>query len=159
MNYQEAKKYIDEIRNEFACKGELIMRCAMQNVIEYGIGTLKTKHKLTTWLKEIDVKHDLAEKAGDILFIGREFEKEIARCTFKLAEAGSMNLIMYLQREMWMYNNPGEISYERAIELLRKVIDYKLGYMTVADVMYDLESIGFSDMELCELGFEDVFLN
>lgn len=33
-NYTEAKNYIEKLRREYNCKGDLIFRCAVQNVIE-----------------------------------------------------------------------------------------------------------------------------
>ena len=97
MNYTEAKNYIEKLRSEYCCKGDLVFRCAVQNVVEYGVVPLTENLAVEDWISDIDRRHDEAEAEGKILYIGRDFEKAIAECTFKLAKVGSMNLMMYIQ--------------------------------------------------------------
>ena len=152
-NYTEAKKYIEKLRSEYNCKGDLIFRCAVQNVIEYGVVPLTQNLAMEDWLSDIDSRHDEAEANGKILWIGRDFEKAITECTFKLAKVGSMNLMMYIQREVWHQDRRGEISYDRAIELLKDVINY-MNYDDADDVVTrNLGYIGFDEDEIRELGF------
>jgi hypothetical protein len=152
-NYTEAKKYIEKLRSEYNCKGDLIFRCAVQNVIEYGVVPLTQNLAMEDWLSDIDRRHDEAEANGKILWIGRDFEKAITECTFKLAKIGSMNLMMYIQREVWHQDRRGEISYDRAIELLKDVINY-MNYDDADDVVTrNLGYIGFDEDEIRELGF------
>ena len=152
-NYTEAKNYIEKLRSEYNCKGDLIFRCAVQNVIEYGVVPLTQNLAMEDWLSDIDRRHNEAEANGKILWIGREFEKAITECTFKLAKVGSMNLMMYIQREVWHQDRRGEISYDRAIELLKDVINY-MNYDDADDVVTrNLGYIGFDEDEIRELGF------
>lgn len=153
-NYTEAKNYIEKLRSEYCCKGDLIFRCAVQNVVEYGVVPLTINLTVEDWLYDIDRRHDEAEAAGKILWIGRDFEKAMAECTFKLAKVGSMNLMMYIQREVFYQNRANEISYQRAIEMVKDLIMY------ISDNSYDnkkaireLEDIGIDIDDLDELGF------
>lgn len=158
MNYSNSKEILDSIRNEYTCKGELIFRCAIQNVIECGIRML-TDEYLEAWLKDIDAQHDAAEANGKHLLVGRDFEKAIAECTVKITEIAPIDIIMYLQRNLWFYNTPNEISYERAIGLLQSVIEYSLQDRETDIAREDLDYIGFNDDELSALGYEEVFFN
>lgn len=157
-NYTEAKNYIEKLRNEYCCKGDLIFRCAVQNVVEYGVVPLTINLAVEDWLYDIDRRHDEAEAEGKVLWIGRDFEKAMAECTFKLAKVGSMNLMMYIQREVWHHDHCGEISYDRAITLLKNFINYGLGYDdTYEELLNDLYDVGFDEDEIRELGFEYLF--
>lgn len=158
MNYNEAKIKMDTIRQNFKCKGELIFSCAIQNVVDYGT-RIFTKEYVDDWLNKIDVKHNGAEAQGKYLMIGREFEKDIAKCTAAISKIEPINFLMYVQREFWFYNGPDDISYDRAIELLRSVVGYSLQDKETDIAKEDLDYIGFEDGELCTLGYEDVFFN
>ena len=103
MSYNDSKKILDIIRQDYSCKGELIFRCAIQNIIECGTNMLLTEDYLEAWLKDIDTRHDAAEANGQYLFIGRDFEKAIAECTVKIAEIASIDIIMYMQRNSNVY--------------------------------------------------------
>ena len=157
--YTDAKKHIEKLRSEYNCKGDLIFRCAVQNVIEYGIVPLTQNLTMEDWLSDIDRRHDEAEAEGKILYIGRDFEKAIAECTFKLAKVGSMNLMMYIQREVWHHDHCGEISYDRAIKLLKDIISSRLDCDdTNEKLLNNLYDLGFDDDdEIRELGFEYLF--
>lgn len=49
------------------------------------------------------------------------------------------------------------LSYVRAIELLINTIEYALTDRLVNEAKDDLEFIGFTDEELCALGYKDIF--
>ena len=51
------------------------------------------------------------------------------------------------------------ISYERAIALLQSTINYSLVDRETDIVKEELNDIGFSDEELCSLGYKDVFFD
>ncbi len=158
MNYTEAKNYIEKLRSEYCCKGDLIFRCAVQNVVEYGVVPLTQNLTVEDWISDIDRRHDEAEAEGKVLRIGRDFEKAMAECTFKLAKVGSMNLMMYIQREVWHQDHFGEISYDRAIELLKDFISYGLDYDDPSEeLLNNLYDIGFDEEEIRELGFGYLF--
>lgn len=162
MNYNDSVKTLQSIRTEYLCKGEVIFKVAIQNVIEYGQYML-TKDYLNQWLKRIDEKHDTAEVENKILYIGRDFEKAIAECTVKIAEIPAIYFLMYIQREVWFYNpdkySSGEISYVRAIDLLHSIISYSLQDRETDIAREDLDYIGFEDDELRFLGYKEVFFN
>ena len=159
MNYTEAKNYIEKLRSEYCCKGDLIFRCAVQNVVEYGVVPLTQNLSVEDWLSDIDRRHDEAEANGKILWIGRDFEKAMAECTFKLAKVGSMNLMMYIQREVWNQDHFGEISYDRAIKLLKDIISSMIDCDDTNErLLNNLYDLGFDDDdEIRELGFEYLF--
>ena len=50
-----------------------------------------------------------------------------------------------------------EISYERAIALLQSTINYALNDHEIEFAKDELSDIGFTDEELCVLGYEEVF--
>lgn len=106
------------------------------------------------WLSEIDNRHDEAEADGKILWIGRDFEKAITECTFKLAKVGSMNLMMYIEREIFHQDRANEISYQRAIEMIKDLIMYiSDNDYNSKKVIRELENIGIDIDDLGELGF------
>lgn len=156
-NYTEAKNYIEKLRSEYNCKGDLIFRCAVQNVVEYGVVPLTINLAVEDWLSDIDRRHDEAEAEGKVLWVGRDFEKAMAECTFKLAKVGSMNLMMYIQREVWHQDHSGEVSYDRAIKLLSDMIDYMNYDLDDEVVLQTLEDVGFDEDEIRELGFGYLF--
>ena len=51
-----------------------------------------------------------------------------------------------------------EISYERAIALLQSTINYALNDHEIEFAKDELSDIGFTDEELCVLGYEEVFV-
>ena len=160
MNYNDSVKTLQAIRTEYLYKGELIFKCAIQNVVECGTQNL-TKEYLEQWLKKIDARHDQVEANGKIPLTTRKFDKDVAECTVKIAEIPPIDFLMYVQREVWLYNpckyEPGEISYTRAIDLLFNVVDYALQDMETDIAKEDLEYMGFEDDELCFLGYEEIF--
>ena len=159
MSYNDSKKILDTIRQDYSCKGELIFRCAIQNIIECGTNMLLTEDYLEAWLKDIDTRHDAAEANGQYLFIGRDFEKAIAECTVKIAEIASIDIIMYMQRNIWFYDRPNEISHERAMDLLKSTVGYCLQDREIDVAREDLDYIGFDDDDLKALSFEEVFFD
>ena len=68
-----------------------------------------------------------------------------------------MNLMMYIQREVWHQDHFGEISYDRAIELLKDFINY----MSCDDednvALRNRGYVGLDEDELRELGFGYLF--
>lgn len=148
-NYAETKKELDRIRDEYGCKGEVIFRSALQYIVEYG----QIKFNNDEWVKEqlmlVDGKHDEAEVEGKHLFIGRDFEKALVECSREIAKVNSYDLLVYIQKEVWL-SNDGGMDYQRAIELLKECMcqieaDENYNNVETRDVFY---SLGFSDDEL-----------
>ena len=161
MSYDDSYKILKSIRSKYFCKGEIVFKCAIQNVVDCGIQNL-TEDSLEEWIKSIDIKHDKAESEGKILLVTRDFEKTVAECTFKIAEVPPIDFLMYVQREVWFYNpsiTSEEVSYVRAIELLQNTVEYSLQDVETSIAKEDLEYIGFEDDELVFLGYEKVFFD
>ena len=124
MTYEESKKKIDAIRQEYGCKGEIIFRTALQNVIDYGKCTLLDMGWYGPTMDEIDDRHDHAEATGKWLFMTREFEKAIVDCSVALCEVDTYHLLMYIQKEIWLGGEIGEPDYKRAMEIIRNCMSY-----------------------------------
>ena len=124
MTYVESKKKIDAIRQEYGCKGEIIFRTALQNVIDYGKCTLLDLGWYGPTMDEIDDRHDHAEANGKWLFMTREFEKAIVDCSVALCEVDTYHLLMYIQKEIWLGGEIGEPDYKRAMEIIRNCMSY-----------------------------------
>ena len=156
-NYAETKKELDKIRSEYCCKGEMIFRTALQYVVEYG----QSKFKNNKWVQEqlvlVDGKHDEAGLEGKVLWIGREFEKALIECAAEIAKVDTYNLLVYIQKEVWL-SNEGGIDYDRAVKLLKSCMNYveetHCGLWETYDV---LDELGFNDDEIEMLGFDYLF--
>ena len=157
-NYAETKKELDRIRDEYGCKGEVIFRTALQYIVEYG----QNKFNNDEWMQEqlilIDGKHDEAEAEGKCLWIGREFEKAIIECAQEIAKVDTYNLLVYIQKEVWL-SDDGGIGYKRAIDLLKKCMaDIEdARYFNNKDTYEAFEYVGFTDDEIQTLGFGYIF--
>ena len=153
-NYAESKRVLDEIREQYGCKGEIIFRTALQYVVEFGQCMFSNAEWVASKLKDVDEKHDKAETEGKILWIARNFEKSFIECAAEIAKVDTYYLLIYIQKEIWL-GHEGGIDYERAIQLLT-------GCMSNIEMwndcqcnltLHELEDIGFDDDEISELGF------
>ena len=157
MNHAESKKKLDEIRREYGCKGDIILRTAIQYVVEYGKNMLLDEGWYEHFMFDIDKRHDEAEAEGKILFCTREFEKALIDCAKALCEVNTYDLLMYIQREVWLGGDG--ISYQRAIELLRNCVSFFIE--DTCELIYArdelTDDIGFREDELEELGFDILF--
>lgn len=152
--YAESKKTLDRIRDEYGCKGEVIFRTALQYIIEYGQSMFGDAEWVEEQLSLIDERHDKAEANGTILYVGRELEKAVIECASEIVEVNAYNLLIYIQKEVWL-SHEGGIDYERAVELLKKCIyDIEEREGCEDKLLYqELDSIGFYDTDLEDLGF------
>lgn len=124
MTYAESKRKLDTIRQEYGCKGEIIFRTALQNVIDYGKCTLCDPSWYKCTMQDIDSEHDHAEANGKWLWMTRDFEKAIVDCSVALCDVETYHLLMYIQKEIWMGGEVGEPDYKRAIEIIRNCMCY-----------------------------------
>ena len=151
-NYAESKKQLDTIRDKYGCKGEIILRSAIQYIVEFGQRNLNDEQWFDSAMGGIDRRHDQAEAEGKILFITRDFEKAILECAKELAQINPYDFLIYIQREIYLGGDG--ISYQRAIDLLRGCLDY-CGNNTY-EIMYTLEmaqEMGFDETEIEGLGY------
>lgn len=152
MTYAETKKELDRIRNEYGCKGEILFRTALQTVVEYGTDSLLDDWNYAHLTDEVNERHDAAEAEGEILWMTRNFELAILECAREIAKVSIYNLLVYIQKEVWL-SNDGGIDYQRAIALLKNCINVIVeSHCDSAYIREDFEMIGFDDDELVELG-------
>ena len=156
-NYTESKKAIDAIRRKYTYTWDVIFRAAIGYMIECGQEMLKNTEWFDEQIKQINERHDKAEAENKILFVGRDIEKGVCECARELAEFEANDILMYVQREIWIPAEIEDLSYQRAISLLQSTINYALVDNETDSVKDELNNIGFEDDELCALGYEDVF--
>lgn len=159
MSYLESKKKLDAIRQEYGCKGEIIFRTAIQNVVDYGKCTLLDKGWYQCTIDDIDSNHDYAEANGKFLFMTRDFEKAIVNCSVALCDVDTYDLLIYIQREVWLGGGEvGEPDYQRAMEIIRNCLCYAAdnfgAYPCESDVtLNDFREIGLTDEEIEYFGW------
>lgn len=156
-NYAETKKTLDKIRHEYNCKGDVLFRTAIQTVVEYGTSSLLDDWNYDHLKGDINERHDSAEAEGRHLWITRDFELAILECARKIAEVDIYDMLIYIQREVWLSGDG--IEYQRAIDLLKKCmadIDSLLDCDTDA-LLDSFDNIGFDDSEIEELGWGFLF--
>ena len=153
-NYAESKKKLDSIRSEYGCKGEMIFRTAIQYVVEYGQRMFSDEEWVQGQLNRVDAKHNQAESDGKILFVGREFEKAIIECSVKVADINAYDLLIYIQKEVWL-SHEGGIDYGRAVQLLKGCMANIEQWNDCRNelTLREFEDIGFDDEEIVEFGF------
>lgn len=158
-NYTENKKRLNSIRSEYDCQGDIIFRSAIQYLVEYGSDDLSDDWNYNCAVEDINNRHDAAEQEGKTLWVARNFELAILECAKKLAEVNTYDLLIYIQNEVWL---SGEgMDYQRAIRLLKKCMEQIEGdeMYNNAEVLDTFKSIGFTDDELEEFGFEYLLNN
>ena len=145
-NYAENKKKIEATRNWY---GEFVFRGAISHLMDVGIRHL-TKENVEETCKEIMASDDTG------CFMTNEFQCEIVRAAYDLAQVSHTDLLAYIQREMVYDVFDGVSSYQRAIDLLKRCMDQIEGDedWDNTNTLKVFESIGFEDDELEALGFE-----
>ena len=151
-SYAESKQKLDAIRDKYGCKGEVILRTAIQYIVAVGQNNFKDEVWFDELINDVDERHNLAEANNKILLVTRDFEKAILECAKELAQIDPYDFLIYVQREVYLGGDG--ISYQRAIELLRECLNY-CGNNTY-EIMYTLEmakEMGFDENEIEELGY------
>ena len=163
MSYTESKKKLDVIRQKYGCKGEVLFRTAIQSVVEYGQYMFNDEEFIADQLRPIDDRHDTAEAQGQWLFMPRDFEQEIINCAKELANINTYDLLIYIQREVWLGGGEiGEPDYQRAIEIIRNCLCYAAdnfgAYPCESDVtLENFRNIGLTDEEIEYFGWSYLF--
>lgn len=152
--YENSRKTLEKIRQEFGCAGDIIFRTAIQYVVEFGQRTFDDEEFLQAQFDRIDAKHNTAEAEGKSLYVGRRIEKACFECAAKIAMVDTYHLIIYIQKEFWV-GNEGGIPYERAVKLLQNCMnlideDNRECGVTTSDTF---DYLGFYDDEIEMLGF------
>ena len=152
--YENSRKTLEKIRQEFGCKGDVIFRTAIQYVVEYGQRMFEDEDWIKSQLDRVNAKHDTAEAEGKTLWVGRELELACIECAAKIAPVNTYDLLIYIQKEMF-WSNEGGLDYARAVELLKECMglidndNRECGVSTTDTFDY----LGFNDDEIEVLGF------
>lgn len=152
--YVESKKTLDKIRENFGCKGGIIFRTAIQEIISRGQTAFLDDGVYKDMLDDIDANHDYAEAKGKILFITRDFEKAIVKCARELAAINTYDLIIYMQKEVY-WSDEGGIDYGRLYQITGDVMEWMVSGSSDSGEDYKIfnEHCSIDDDELEELGF------
>lgn len=158
-NYKESKVKLDAIRRKYCCKGDIIIRTAIQSVVEIGQNMILSDNWYVGEITDINAKHDLAEKEGKWLFMTREFELAILECMRDLAGINSYDLLTYIQKEIFLGSTEiGEPDYQRAIEIIKSILsteEYYCEYCAGGESFVDkLEEFGLREDEICYFGYQ-----
>lgn len=161
-NYKESKKKLDVIRRKYSCKGDIIIRTAIQSVVEIGQNMILSDNWYAGEVTEINTRHDIAEKEGKWLFMTRDFELAILECMRDLAAINSYDLMIYIQREVWLGGGEvGEPDYQRALEIIRNCLCYTAdcygsSFLNESDALRQFREMELTDEEICYFGWEDL---
>lgn len=156
--YENSRKTLNKIRQEFGCKGDIIFRTAIQYVVEFGQAMFKDEEWVKDQLNKVDTKHDVAEAEGKNLWIGREFEKAFIECAAEVAKVNTYDLLIYIQKEVF-WSEEGGLDYARAIELLHSCMNWFIDYdcCETKEMLKRFNDLDFTDYELEMLGFSWLF--
>ena len=154
MSYTESKKVLDKIASKYGCKGDIIMRTAVQYIVEYGQYMFNDEDFIKDQIQQIEDKHRIAEEEGKHLWVTKDFELAIFNCARELAEVNSYDLIIYMQKEIY-WSNEGGLDYKRAVQLLKSSLEYLENYNNCNNKEnYEaFQDIGLEDNEIEEFGF------
>lgn len=145
MSYTESKKKIDKIRDDYR---ELAFRAGISHLMDVGIRHLD-KDSVEETCKMIMQEDDTYK------IISNDFQCDIVRVAGELAQVPHIDLLVYIQREVFYDVFDGGINYSRAIELLK---DCMLGFEMQCDsdkeALDMLENMEFQESEIRALGFE-----
>jgi hypothetical protein len=156
--YENSRKTLNKIRQEFGCKGDIIFRTAIQYVVEFGQAMFKDEEWVKDQLNKVDAKHDVAEAEGKHFWIGREFEKAFIECAAEVAKVNTYDLLIYIQKEVFL-SDEGGLDYQRAIELLHSCMNWFIDYdcCETKEMLKRFNDLDFTDYELEMLGLSWLF--
>ena len=163
MNYTETKKQLDAIRNKYNCAGDVILKTAIQALIESGAEQFMDDNWFKVAMRSVDIRHDKAEAEGKFLFMTRDFEKALLECAKELAEINAYDLLAYIQQEVWLGGGEvGEPDYQRAMEIIRNCLCYTSdGYgawpENCGETLNTFRQMDLSDDEIAYFGWEYLF--
>lgn len=161
MSYTESKKQIDKIRQEYDRKGDIVFRVAIQYIVEHGQYNFRNQKWFDSCIDNVDKKHDMAEKDGKDLWISRDLEKAMLECARDLADINAYDLLMYIQREVWLSGEVGEPDYQRALQIIRNCLCYIgdiYGVLNTGDRerLENFRAIELTDDEIVYFGWEQL---
>lgn len=144
-NYAESKKRIEKIRGDYR---ELAFRAGISHLMDVGIRHL-TKELVDDACEKIMNEDDTSH------IMTNDFKCDILRVAYELAQIPHIDLLVYIQREVEYDVFDGEISYSRAIRLLKDcVLGIEMQCNTDEETLDKLENMEFEDDDIRALGFE-----
>ena len=144
-NYNESKIKIEKIRNNYR---EIAFRAGISHLMDVGIRHL-TKELVDETCAEI-MKQDDTNR-----IMTNDFECDILRAAYELAQVPHIDLLVYIQREVEYDVFDGGISYSRAMKLLKDcVFGIEMQCNTDEETLDKLENMEFEDDDIRALGFE-----
>ena len=140
-NYTESKKRIDSIRSKYSSAGDIIFRSAIDTLIDVGK----------------DYLSDESSYEHMINFTDNELDITVLKCAHELADINTTDLLVYIQKELYL-SNDGGMSYQTMARKLSGCIEWIIGDADCSDVVKDLKyGVGFSENELRSLGYDYLF--
>lgn len=140
-NYAESKKKFDEIRNKV---GEMMFRMAISHLMDVGI-----RHLTEEIVEETCDK--MMQEDDSRAFMTNDFKCALVRTAYELAQIPHADLLVYIQREVVYDVFDGGLSYERAIQLLKKCLDWiEADQLDTLDIF---KYLGLEEDEIESLGF------
>lgn len=161
INYAKVKNKLDQIRDKYGCKGDIIFRAAIRLLVDAGRSAILYQ-TYRTEMDDIDAKHDKADEEGKALFMTRDFEKTIYECAKDLCGVNTYGILQYIQREIWLGGEVGEPDYQRAIQIIRNFIFYTVdGYgscnLDCEEKLDKLREMELTDEEIEYFGWKFLF--
>lgn len=149
---------LNAIRQKYTCKGDIIFRTSIMNVVDCGQQSYNNEEWCNEVIKEIDERHNKAEAEGKWLFMTRDFEKTLLECSKEIASVNTYDLLKYIQKYAFIGGEVGELDYQDAIDLLKVcMIHIEDSQYVKGDALDVLQNLGFDDEQISYLGFDHLF--
>lgn len=150
MNYVESKKKLDSLRN----KNEMLFRMAISHLMDVGIRHL-TEDNIESTCTEImkeDDKHS---------FMTNAFQCDIVRIAGEIAKIDHIHVLTYISREIYYDVRDNEISYQRAMQIIRDCLCYTADCygsyrLDEEEALGKFRNIGLSDEEIEYFGWSEL---
>lgn len=140
-NYDQSKKEIDTIRYKYSSAGDIVFKIAICMLI----------HKGKSFFDNEKSYQDLVDSAE------LEFNELVAKCANELAKINTIDLLVYIQKEVYL-SNDSVMSYQKMTQKLKDCIEWIIGDACDCNAAEILtEGIGFSAREIVSFGYGFVF--
>ena len=142
-NYKESKSKLDNLRDRH---DELMFRMAISHLMDVGVRHLTEENAKYTCeqIMQEDDSHAL---------MTNHYRCDLVWLAYDLAQIPTVDLLVYIQREIDYDIFDGMPSYKRTVQLLRSCVDWTTCDQLPEDALSDMYSIGFSNDEIEFVGF------
>lgn len=146
MTYAESKEKINKLR-----KNEVLFRMAISHLMDVGIRHL-TEENVNETCASIMEQDDIHS------IMTNEFQCEIVRIAYELSKLDHIHLLTYISREVYYDVGGNEISYQRAIEIIRDCLcyiddNYDSGVLSTETTLCQFQEMGLRNVEIESLGW------